>query len=92
MWHLNKIFIITTTVVILTLSLAVAGSKFPNKDTAKNRQDTVLSTQSEEEEPRIVIEKTEEGHTSIKTKSQKKEEVDWYDKIPIIVEPQVEVD
>lgn len=93
MRYLGRIVIIAVTVVILTLSLALAGSKFPNKDTAKDRQDNVMSTRpSEDEEQVIIINQKKKEDTTVRTKRSKTEEEDWYDSVIISVEPQVEVD
>lgn len=44
MCRFSKILITTTTVVLLTLSLALAGAKFDNVDTAKDRRDNSFGT------------------------------------------------
>lgn len=88
MRHLSKICIIATTVIILTLSLALAGTPFKNKDTATNRQDNVFGTDEAEDTSTTRFGKEKGGDTTIKTKARpKKEEVDWYDKIIITVNP-----
>lgn len=74
--------------VILTLSLALAGSKFKNKDTAKDRQDNSFGTDAGEDTSNITFGTSERGDDTIKTKARpKKEPVDWYDKIIITVNP-----
>lgn len=84
----STICLYTIAVVILTLSLAMAGSKFPNKDTAKNRQDNTFGTDQDESTATTTFKKDDRGDTVIKSKSRPKpEEVDWYDKIIITVSP-----
>jgi len=93
MRYLGRIVILAVTVVILTLSLALAGSKFPNKDTAKNRQDTVMGTKPQQEEvPPITIEQKKGEDATTTTQRPKQEERDWYDSVIISVEPKVETE
>lgn len=93
MRYLGRIVILAVTVVILTLSLALAGSKFPNKDTAKDRQDTTMGTKPRQEEvPPIIIEQKKNEDTNIQTQRPEQEEKDWYDSVIISVEPQVETE
>lgn len=73
---------------ILTLSVALAGNKFQNKDTAKDRQDNAFGTDAGEDTSTITFGTSDRGDTTIKTKARPKEEpVDWYDKIIITVNP-----
>ncbi|QJB55365.1 hypothetical protein [Pseudodesulfovibrio sp. zrk46] len=88
MRHLSRILIIVTTVVVLTLSLALAGTKFKNEDTAKNRQDNTFGTDQTEKTATTTFGTNDSGDTTIKSKSRPKEEpVDWYDKVIITVNP-----
>jgi len=88
MRHFSKILIFTVAVIILTLSLALAGSKFKNEDTAKNRQDNSFGTDPSDESSNIEYGKNGAGDNTIKSKARpKKEPVDWYDKVIITVNP-----
>lgn len=88
MRHFSTIFIFTTAVVILTLSLALAGAKFKNEDTAKNRQDNAFGTDPGDDTSNIEYGTNAAGDDTIKSKARpKREEVDWYDKIIITVNP-----
>ena len=88
MHRFSKILIFTAGVVILTLSLAMAGAKFENKDTAANRQDSVFGTRTGADAAATTIETNESGDTVISsTPRPKPEEVDWYDKIIITASP-----
>lgn len=88
MRHLTKILIYATTIVILTLSLAMAGAKFNNTDTAKNRKNNSFGTEQGEGTGTNVFGTDEDGGTTINSKARPKaEEVDWYDKIIISVNP-----
>ena len=88
MRHFSKILIFTVTVVILTLSLALAGATFKNKDTAKNRKNNSFGTEPGDDTSASVIGTNEDGNTIIKSKAApSKEEVDWYEKIIISVNP-----
>jgi hypothetical protein len=88
MRHLSKIFVFTVAVVILTLSLALAGGKFKNEDTAKNRQTNSFGTDQDDETSSIEYGTNSLGDSTIKSKARpKKEAVDWYDKIIITVNP-----
>jgi len=90
MRYLYRIILIVLTVVVLTTTAAMAG-KFPNKDTAKNRQNNVMSTSKDEgEEKAITIEKDKEK-TTIKTKQPKRENRNWNEDIYITVEPEIKV-
>lgn len=88
MRHISRILIFATTIVILTLSLAMAGAKFTNKDTAKSRSNNSFGTDPGDDTSSTVFGTAEDGSTSIKTKARPKAEpVDWYDKIIISVNP-----
>ena len=88
MRHFSTIFIFTVAVVILTLSLALAGAKFKNEDTAKDRQDNAFGTDPGDKTSNIEYDTNAAGDSTIKSKARpKKEEVDWYDKIIITVNP-----
>lgn len=92
MRQLGRIFCITVTVVILTLSLALADSKFPNKDTAKNRQDNAFGTKPRDgSEPVTTITRDANG-TAIESTQPETEQVDWYDKVIISVEPEIKIE
>ncbi|WP_316896914.1 hypothetical protein [Pseudodesulfovibrio indicus] len=78
------------TVVLLTPGLGAAQSKFPNKDTAKNRQDNGFGTRPVEDGDAVTTFGTNErGDTTIDSHQPKQEEVDWYDKVIIAVDPDV---
>ncbi|WP_419786917.1 hypothetical protein [Pseudodesulfovibrio sp.] len=88
--HLGKLFIIAATVVLLTFSLALAGGKFENKDTAKNRQDNAFGTKTGATTGNTTFGTNEAGDSTIDaTPAPKPEEVDWYDKVIITVNPNV---
>ena len=88
MHRFSRILIMTTGVVILTLSLAAAGAKFENKDTATNRQDRAFGTEVNEDTGSTEFGTNAAGDSTIRTKPRPKPEpVDWYDKIIITVSP-----
>ncbi len=88
MRNFSTICIFTVTVVILTLSLALAGAKFENKDPAVDRPDNAFGTDPGDDRSSTEFGKTDRGDTTIKTKARpKKEAVDWYDKVIITVNP-----
>ncbi|QGY39273.1 hypothetical protein GM415_03770 [Pseudodesulfovibrio cashew] len=90
MRYFGTMLVLAATVVILTLSPAGAA-KFKNKDTAKNRQNNVFGTEpAEGDSKRTTFGKDENGDTTIRTKHKKQEEVDWYDKVIITVDPNVD--
>lgn len=77
-------------VVLLTPCIGPAQSKFPNKDTAKNRQDNAFGTRPAEGEDAVTTFGTNErGDTTIDSHQPKREETDWYDKVIIAVDPDV---
>lgn len=71
--------------------MAVAGQKFKNKDTAKNRSDYTWGTSGGQSGDNTTFSKDEAtGDTVIHVDpGPKKEEVDWYDKVIITVDPDV---
>ena len=86
----NIIATIVMAVALLTPVMGGAQSKFPNKDTAKNRQDNTFGTRSVEGENAVTTFGTNErGDTTIDSHQPKQEEVDWYDKVIIAVDPDV---
>ena len=89
MRHFSTIALAVLTVLFLTLNPASAGNKFKNKDTAKDRQDNAFGTGYRENGSDISVGKDERGSSVIRNTHPPREEVDWYDKIDIEVEPQV---
>ncbi len=90
MRHFCTIFIMFLTVVILTLSSALAKSKFKNEDTAKNRQDNIFGTDTGNKTATTTFGTNAMGDTTIKSKAKPKEEpVDWYDNVIIAVDPDI---
>lgn len=88
MKYLGRIFIVATTIVLLTLSLALAGSKFKNKDTAKDRRENAFGTDAGTDTSTITTGKDDAGDSTLKVKAPPKPpEVDWYDKIIITADP-----
>lgn len=81
MRHFNIIAIISAIVLVLTLTPALAGNKFKNEDTAKDRQNNVFGTTQDDTTGSTTIEKNEKGDTVIEHKGADKEEVDWYKKM-----------
>jgi hypothetical protein len=81
--------IIAVGVVVLTLSLALAGAKITNKDTAKDRRTNTIGTDPSGDTATTTFGTDEAGDTTIKSKARpKQEEVDWYDKVIITVNPE----
>ncbi len=88
MRNFSEILILTTMTVFLTLSFAFAGSTFVNKDTAKNRKNNSFGTEQGEGTGTNTFGTNEDGETTIRSKARPKaEEVDWYDKVIITVNP-----
>ncbi|MEF2231993.1 MAG: hypothetical protein V3571_13760 [Pseudodesulfovibrio sp.] len=86
----GKLIGISVTVVFLTLSLALAGAKFENKDTAKNRQNNVFGTDQSNDTANATFGTNAAGDSTIKVKPKPQgEPVDWYDKVIITVSPNV---
>jgi len=86
----GKLFIMAATVVLLTLSLALAGGQFKNKDTAKNRQNSAFGTSQGANTGNATIGTNEAGDSAINVKAAPAPEpVDWYDKVIITVNPNV---
>ena len=87
----NTIASILLAVVLLTPGTSPAQNKFKNVDTAKNRQDQTFGTRTPEgEEPVTQFGTNEAGDSTIDSTPKQQEEVDWYDKVLIVVEPQVD--
>lgn len=89
MRHFSNIALAALAVLFLTLP-GFAQNKFKNEDTAKDRRDNTFGTGYREEGADIAVGKDEHGTTVIRSTSTPKEEVDWYDKIWIEVEPRVD--
>lgn len=88
MRRFSTICLFTVALIILTLSLALAGSKFKNEDTAKNRQDNVFGTDPGDDTSAITFGTNDRGDSTMKTKARPSPEpVDWYDKVIINVNP-----
>jgi len=88
MRRFSKICIFTIALIILTLSLALAGAKFNNEDTAKDRQENTFGTEPGDNTSSNEFGTNDAGDTTIKSKARpKREPVDWYDKIIITVNP-----
>ena len=89
MKHFGRIFIVAATAIFLTLSLALAGSKFENKDTAKDRRENVFGTDEAPDTATVTTGANDAGDSTLKVKPKPKEpEVDWYDKVIITVNPE----
>lgn len=90
MRHFSTITAIALAVALLTPGPVMAQSKFKNEDTAKNRQDNNFGTRPVEgEKPVTTFGTNEAGDSTIDSQQPKKEEVDWYDKVIIAVDPDV---
>jgi hypothetical protein len=88
MKHPGRIFIVAATAVFLTLSLALAGAKFENKDTAKDRRENAFGTDEAPDTATVTTGTDDAGDSTLKVKSRPKQpEVDWYDKVIITVNP-----
>jgi len=86
----GRLFVIAAAVVLLTLTLALAGGKFDNKDTARNRQDSAFGTAQGAKSGNSTIGTNASGDTVINAKpAPAPEPVDWYDKVIITVNPNV---
>lgn len=92
MRHFRTIAVAVLAALFLTLAPAHAGNKFKNEDTAKNRQDNVFGTDQAQGNTEITIEKNERGADVIRSKPTPKEEVDWYDKIDMNTDLEVQVE
>ncbi|MBG0789484.1 MAG: hypothetical protein H0S80_03190 [Desulfovibrionaceae bacterium] len=90
MRHFSIIALIFLAVLFLTAPAAQAGNKFKNEDTAKDRQDNVFGTDPASGNTDISVGKDERGNTVIRSRPVPAEEKDWYDKVRIKVEPQVD--
>ena len=88
--HFGKLLLLAATAVFLTLSLALAGPKFENKDTAKDRQDEAFGTEQSDDTSGTSIGTNDAGNSAIRAKPRPAPEpVDWYDKVIITVNPNV---
>lgn len=88
MKHPGTIFIAAAIAAILTLSPALAGSKFANKDTAKDRQENAFGTDEAPDTATVTTGRNDAGDSTLKVKPKPKQpEVDWYDKVIITVNP-----
>lgn len=77
---------------VVFLTAASAQQKFSNKDTAKNRQDNVFGTRKAANKTAdIYISQPAGQDTVISSQPREKEApVDWYDKVLITVNPNVD--
>lgn len=86
--------LVTCTLLLAAVFLTQPASaqKFKNEDTAKNRKDNTFGTPPREEGTTAgSVTTDEDGSTIIKADpGPKKEEVDWYDKVIITVDPNVD--
>jgi len=90
MRHFSAIALLVLAVALLTPSWGLARNKFKNEDTAKNRQTNTFGTRPAEDEGAVTTFGTNEaGDTTIDSHQPEKEEVDWYDKVIIAVDPDV---
>lgn len=90
MRHFSSIAALVLAVALLTPTAGQARNKFKNVDTAKNRQDESFGTRPVEgEAPVTTFGTNAAGDSTIDTHQPKKEEVDWYDKVIIAVDPNV---
>jgi uncharacterized protein YdeI (BOF family) len=92
MRYLSKIFLIAVTAIILTVTLAMAGTKFPNKDTAKNRQNNSFGTQPREERDAVTtIQSKKHEDNAIDSKRPIKKQEDQNENLYISVEPDIKI-
>ncbi|MCJ2164861.1 MULTISPECIES: hypothetical protein [unclassified Pseudodesulfovibrio] len=90
MRHFNALAALALAVALLTPFPGQAQNKFKNEDTAKNRQENTFGTMpAEDEAPATQFGTNEAGDSTIISRQPKKEEVDWYDKVIIAVDPEV---
>ncbi|WP_338668132.1 hypothetical protein [Pseudodesulfovibrio methanolicus] len=90
MRHFSVIAVLILAVALLTPAVGLAQHKFKNEDTAKNRQDESFGTRPVEGEgPVTTFGTNQAGDSTIDSHQPKKEEVDWYDKVIIAVDPDV---
>ncbi|KAB1442443.1 hypothetical protein F8A88_06955 [Pseudodesulfovibrio senegalensis] len=79
-----------TVAIVLACPMTATAQKFKNKDTAKNRSDYTWGTSKDQTDGNTTFSKDEQGNTVIHADpGPKKEEVDWYDKVIITVDPDV---
>lgn len=91
MRHFSVIAALTLAVALLTPTPGPAQNKFKNEDTAKDRRVNTFGTRPAEGEPPVTSFGVDEaGDATIDSHQPKKEEVDWYDKVIIAVDPDVE--
>jgi len=89
MRRFGRILVAAAAVVILTLSQAAAESRFTNKDTARDRRTNTFGTDQGADTATATFGTNESGDSTIKVKPRPKpEEVDWYDKVIITVNPE----
>ncbi|MUM76487.1 hypothetical protein GKC30_02435 [Pseudodesulfovibrio sp. F-1] len=89
MRRLCRILVVAAAVVFLTLSQVAAESKFINKDTARDRRNNTFGTEQSAETATATFGTNGAGDSTIKVKPRPKpEEVDWYDKVIITVNPE----
>lgn len=90
MLGIMRFLLLTITAILLACPMAAAGQKFKNKDTAKNRSDHTWGTSKGRTDGNATFSTNEQGDTVIHADpGPKKEEVDWYDKVIITVDPDV---
>jgi len=92
MRYLSKIFLIAVTSIILTGALAMAGTKFQNKDTAKNRQNNSFGTQPREERGAVTTIKSKAHEdNAIESKRPKRKQENQNENLYISVEPEIKI-
>ncbi|BDQ37392.1 hypothetical protein SYK_17520 [Pseudodesulfovibrio nedwellii] len=85
MRHFSTIAVAILTVLVLTITPALAQNKFKNEDSAQNRQDNAFGTrQIEDEKPTTTFGTNEAGDSTISSDPPQKEETDWYDRETVI--------
>ncbi|WP_394699874.1 hypothetical protein [uncultured Pseudodesulfovibrio sp.] len=90
MRHFSVLAALALAVALLTPTMGLAQNKFKNEDTAKNRQTNTFGTRPEEgQNPVTTFGTNQAGDTTIDSHQPKQEEVDWYDKVIIAVDPDV---
>ena len=90
MRHFTILAALALAVVLLTPLTGTAQGKFKNVDTAKDRRTNTFGTRpSEDETPVTQFGTNDAGDSTIDSHQPTQEEVDWYDKVIISVDPQV---
>jgi hypothetical protein len=90
MRHFSVLAVLILSVALLTPGTGLAQNKFKNEDTAKNRQTNTFGTRpAEGDAPVTTFGTNQAGDTTIDSHQPKQEEVDWYDKVIIAVDPDV---